>query len=154
MAIEKRQPPRFSLLGLNVGADGNGQGTFTGAGRYFAPFKEHFAVQAQAEYLYTHYQKEGQFEIGHINRINRFKGSLFASFKHVNLQGYGAGGTLGQGSAVFEYLFSRGKVGVFGTKGFMDNAILDQRQVVLPDGSLAPNLYVERVLPITHQGAL
>jgi hypothetical protein len=153
-AVEKRQPPRFSLLGLNVGADGNGQVTFTGAGRYFAPFKEHFAVQAQGEYLYTHGQKEGQFDIGLVNRINRFQGSLFASFKHVNLQGYGAGGTLGQGSAVFEYLFSRGKVGVFGTKGFMDNAILDQRQVTLPDGSLAPNLYVERFLHITDQAGV
>src|SRR5260370_32782641 len=153
-AVEKRQPPRFSLLGLNVGADGNGQVTFTGGGRYFAPFKEHFAVQAQAEYLYTHYQTEGQFDIGLVNRIGRFQGSLFASFKHVNLQGYGAGGTLGQGSAVFQYLFSRGKVGVFRTKGFMDNAILDQREEVLPDGSPAPNLFCERVLPITHQGAL
>ena len=152
--VEKRQPPRFSLLGMNVGADGNGRVTFTGAGRYFAPFKNHFAVQAQGEYLYTHDQKEGQFDVGLVNRINRFQGSLFASFKHVNLQGYGAGGTLGQGSAVFEYLFGFGKIGVFGTKSFMDNAILDQREVVLPDGSLAPNLYVQRFLHVTDQAGV
>src|SRR5579872_312643 len=153
-AVEKRQPPRFSLLGMNVGADANSRVTFTGAGRYFAPFKEHFAVQAQGEYYYTHDQKEGQFDIGLVDRIGPFQGSLFASFKHVNLAGYGAGGTLGEGAAVFEYLFKYGKVGIFGTKGFLDNAMLDEREVVLPDGSLAPNLFVQRFLHITDQAGV
>lgn len=152
--LEAFHDPRWSLLGLNVGADDRGRVTFTGAGRFFAPFKEHFAVQAQAEYMYFHDQKEGQFDIGLVNRINRFQGGLFASFKHVSLAGYGSGGTLGQGAAAFDYLFGWGKVGIFGTKGFLDNAILDQRQAVVTDATgthLAPNLFVERFLHITDQ---
>src|SRR5581483_8685345 len=153
--LEAFHDPRFSLLGLNVGADDRGRVTFTGSGRFFAPFKEHFAVQAQAEYLYFHDQKEGQADIGLVNRIGmHFEGGLFASFKHVNLNGYGSGGTLGQGSAAFDYLFGWGKVGVFGTKGFLDNAILDTRNAVLNDGSIAPNLYIQRFLHITDQAGV
>ena len=51
-AIEKARMKRFSLLGVNVGADGEGRLTFTGKGRYFAPFKENFAIQAEGEYMY------------------------------------------------------------------------------------------------------
>ena len=152
--LEANRDPRFSLLGLNVGADDRGQVTFTGAGRYFAPFKDHFAIQAQGEYMYFHDQREGQFDIGLVNRINRFQGGLFASFKHVNLAGYGSGGTLGQGAAVFDYLFGWGKVGIFGTKGFLDNPVLDMRNAVLSDGSIAPNLFIERSLRITDQAGV
>lgn len=152
--LEAFRDPRFSLLGLNAGADDRGNITFTGAGRFFAPFKDHFAVQAQGEYMYFHTQREGQFDIGLVDRIGRFQGGLFASFKHVNLQGYGSGGTLGQGSAVFDYLFPWGKVGVFGTKGFMDNAVLDTRNAVLSNGAIAPNLFIERFLHITDQAGV
>lgn len=153
--LEANRDPRFSLMGLNAGADSQGRFTFSGAGRYFAPFKDHFAVQAQGEYMYFHEQREGQFDIGLVDRFtNRLEGGLFASFKHVNLAGYGSGGTLGQGAAAFDYLFSRGKVGIFGTKGFLDNPILDERQAVLSTGALAPNLYIERFLHITDQAGV
>jgi len=36
--IEKKKDPRFELLGMNVGANQEGDITFTGKGRYFAPF--------------------------------------------------------------------------------------------------------------------
>src|ERR1051326_1811836 len=153
--LEANRDPRFSLLGLNAGADDRGRFTFTGAGRYFAPFKDHFAVQAQGEYMYFHDQREGQFDIGLVDRFTtRLQGGLFASFKHVNLAGYGSGGTLGQGAAVFDYLFSRGKVGIFGTKGFLDNPILDERQAVLSNGAIAPNLFIQRSLRITDQAGV
>jgi len=153
--LEANRDPRFSLMGLNVGADDVGHVTFTGSGRYFAPFREHFAIQAQGEYLYFHSQKEGQFDFGLVDRFTtRLQGGLFASFKHVNLAGYGSGGTLGQGAAMFDYLFSRGKVGIFGTKGFLDNPILDERQAVLSNGAVAPNLYIQRFLHITDQVGL
>lgn len=153
--LEANRDPRFSLLGLNAGADDRGNVTFSGSGRYFAPFKDHFAVQAQAEYLYFHDQKEGQFDIGLVNRFtDHLQGGLFASFKHVNLSGYGSGGTLGEGAAVFDYLFSWGKLGIFGTKGFLDNPILDTRNAVLADGSIAPNLFIQRSLRITDQAGV
>src|SRR5947209_11000079 len=149
--LEKFRDPRFSLLGLNIGADDHRDLTFTGSGRFFAPFKDHFAVQIQGEYMYFRNQKEGQADIGLVNRIGNFQGGLFGSFKTVSLRGAGNTGTLAQGAAVFDYIFSLGKVGVFGTKGFLNNAVLDRNNVVLSDGSIAPNLLLERYLSIVDQ---
>ena len=149
--LEKFRDPRFSLLGLNIGADDHRDLTFTGSGRFFAPFKDHFAVQIQGEYMYFRNQKEGQADIGLVNRIGNFQGGLFGSFKTVSLRGAGNTGTLAQGAAVFDYIFSLGKVGVFGTKGFLNNAVLDRNNLVLSDGSIAPNLLLERYLSIVDQ---
>ena len=82
--LEKFRDPRFALLGLNVGADDLGHVTFTGSGRFFAPFKEHFAVQMQGEYLYYRTQKEAQADFGLVDRIGNFQGGLFGSFKNVS----------------------------------------------------------------------
>ena len=93
--IEAAKQPRFSLLGANVGADGSGNATFSGKGRYFAPFAEHFAFQAEAEYLYFKTQQEGRFDFGLVDRIGtNFQAGLFSSFKHVNLSDAQSGGTL------------------------------------------------------------
>src|ERR1700684_67422 len=62
--VTKREDSRFQLLGMNVGGDQDGHVTFTGKGRFFGVFGEHYALQAQAEYMYTHGDKEGQFDIG------------------------------------------------------------------------------------------
>jgi hypothetical protein len=61
---------------------------------------------------------------------------LFASFKHVDLVHAQNGGTLEQGALTLDYIFKRGKVGFFGTKGFLDNALVTQR--TLPTLSLEP----------------
>ncbi len=143
---------KFSLLGLNVGADSMGKATFTGRGRFFAPLGDNFAVQAQGEYLYFRAQKEGQADLGLVNRIGRFQGGLFGSFKHVTLNG--EGGTLGQAAFTADYLFKRGRVGIFGTKGFLDNAVLGRSQVVLANGAIAPNLMLERYIRIVDQAGV
>ena len=143
---------KFSLLGLNVGADSEGKATFTGRGRFFAPMGDNFAVQAQAEYLYFRAQKEGQADLGIVHRIGRFQGGLFGSFKHVSLKG--EGGTLGQAAFTADYLFGRGRVGVFGTKGFLDNTIIGRSQVLLANGAIAPNLVLERYLRIVDQAGI
>jgi hypothetical protein len=162
--IEAARDPRFSLLGVNVGADDRGDVTFSGKGRYFAPFKEHFAFQAQAEYLYYRTQREGQFDFGLVDRIGNFQGGLFASFKHVNLASAANGGNLGQGALTLDYLFKYGRLGVFGTKGFLNNAVLDRRNATFatgltnPDGSpilaAAPNIFLERYLSIVDQAGV
>ncbi|MBV8818695.1 MAG: OmpA family protein, partial [Acidobacteriaceae bacterium] len=174
--LEKARDPRFSLLGLNIGADDRKNVTFTGSGRFFAPFKEHFAVQIQGEYLYFRNQKEGQGDIGLVNRIGRFQGGLFASFKNVDLSngdvgqfqgipgyssttpnsGLGHGnGTLGQGALVLDYIFSRGKVGLFGTKAFLDNATLNTANYTFQDASgntvIAPNIFLQQYLHVVDQ---
>lgn len=123
-AVEKSRASGFSLLGINAGADDQGRVTFSGRGRYFAPFSTNFALQAQAEYLYFRDRKEGQFDIGLVNRIGNIQAGLFSSFKNVQLREFGAGGTLGQAALTFDYLFARGRIGIFGTKGYLDNPVL------------------------------
>jgi hypothetical protein len=163
--VEKKlaaaRDPRFSLLGANVGADDLGNITFSGKGRFFAPFHEHFAFQAQAEYLYFKTQREGQLDFGLVDRIGNFQGGLFTSFKHVNLAGAAQGGTLGQGALTLDYIFKLGRVGLFGTKGFMNNATIDRRNATFATGqtnldgsqlfAVAPNIFLERYLSIVDQ---
>ena len=153
--------PKFALLGANAGVDDRGQLTFTGKGRYFSPFGGHFAFQAEAEYLYFRQQREGQFDFGLVDRIGNFQAGLFTSFKHVNLQGAQNGGTLGQGAVTLDYIFKLGKVGLFGTKGFLNNPIIDTRNATFSTGqvdangaaiiAVAPNLFLQRYLSIVDQ---
>jgi FtsZ-binding cell division protein ZapB len=162
--LEAKRQPRFSLLGVNAGTDDVGNLTFSGKGRFFAPFEEHFAFQADAEYLYFHTQREGQLDFGLIDRIGNFQGGLFSSFKHVNLAGAGNGGNLGQGALTIDYLFKFGRLGIFGTKGFLNNSVLDTRNLTFatgltnPDGapilSTAPNIFVQRYLSIIDQAGV
>ena len=160
--LEAARDPRFSLLGVNAGVDDRRNITFSGKGRYFAPFKEHFAFQAQGEYLYFKTQREGQLDFGLVDRIGNFQGGLFASFKHVDLSGAQNGGNLGQGALTLDYLFKFGRLGVFGTKGFLNNAVLDRRNATFATGvtnpldgtqimATAPNIFLERYLSIVDQ---
>jgi hypothetical protein len=159
--LEKFRDPRFSILALNVGADSNKDITFMGKGRYFAPFKDHFAVQAQGEYLYFHDMKEGQVDIGLVDRIGaNFQAGLFSSFKHVSLSGMQSGGNLGQAALTLDYVFGLGKVGLFGTRAFLNDAVVNTVPYQFisgtnPDGTtrmtVAPNLFNETYLKVVDQ---
>ena len=93
--LDAEKTPKFQLLGANVGADGNGSVTFTGRGRFFDTLGTRFGFEAQAEYYYVHGQREGQADIGLVDRLGRHvQAGLFASFKHVTLAGNQSGGTL------------------------------------------------------------
>lgn len=141
---------KFSLLGLNIGptyGDGRtGDFTFSGKGRFFSPFGASgtHAVQAEAEYMYYPGRQEGQFDLGILNRWNRLQAGLFSSFKYVNWSEFNQGGVLGQGALTVDYIFSRGRVGVFGTKGFKDNPVVGQTQ-------LGPNSFLETYMHIVDQ---
>jgi hypothetical protein len=152
--IERARMPRFSIIGLNAGADQSGNITFTGRGRYFMPFKEQFAVQLQGEYMYFRDRQEGQFDFGLVNRFaTRAQAGFFGSLKHVNFSGHSPGtniftdqpgtviqagnrqfttdqivgnGLIGQASFVLDYLFSGGRFGIFGSKGFLQDAVLNR----------------------------
>ncbi|MCX6625522.1 MAG: OmpA family protein, partial [Acidobacteria bacterium] len=133
--IEKARMKRFSLLGLNAGMDDNRNVTFTGKGRYFAPFKEKFALQAEGEYMYWHNRQEGQVDFGLVDRfIHSAQAGLFASFKHVDIRGMQNSATVGQASMTLDWLFSRGRVGVFGSKGFMNGGVINRSAVLNPFG--------------------
>lgn len=92
--LEKFRDPRFSLLGLNVGRDTyNHYLTADVSGRFFAPFKDHFAFEAQGEYDYYHDWQEGEMDFGLVNRVGPTQLGAFASFKHVDLTGAALNGS-------------------------------------------------------------
>jgi OmpA family protein/K319-like protein len=150
--LNKNKEPRFQLLGTNVGADQDGNITFTGRGRFFAPFADHFAFQAQGEYLYSRGQKEGQFDFGLVDRLGRrFQAGLFSSFKHITLAGNQTGGTLGQAAITLDYIFKWGRIGAFGTKGFLDNSLINSAPLTLADGTIRGNVLIQRYLKLVDQ---
>ena len=137
---------KFSLLGLNAGpTTRTGELTFTGKGRFFSPFGDGtHAVQAEGEYMYYRNRQEGQFDLGLVNRWKNFQAGMFSSFKYVNIGEYQRGGVIGQGAISLDYIFSRGRLGMFGTKGFLDNAVVNRTQ-------LGPTSYLENYLRIVDQ---
>ncbi|HEY3739365.1 MAG TPA: OmpA family protein [Bryobacteraceae bacterium] len=144
---------KLALLGANVGADDMGHTSASAKARYFSLINDSVAVQAQGEYMYYQGQKEGQFDLGLVDRIGNFQGGLFGSMKYVKLNG-GAGVNLGEAAITADYLFKFGKVGIFGTKGFMDGGVTSLTQNVLANGALAPNMFTEQYLRIVDQVGL
>jgi len=152
--LDAEKTPKFQLLGANVGADGNGGVTFTGKGRFFDTLGTRFGFEAQGEYYYVRGQREGQADFGLVDRLGRHvQAGLFASFKHVTLSGNQNGGTLGEGALAVDYIFSRGRVGVFGTKGFLDNAVINRVNAV-DNGVFQPNVILESYLKIVDQAGV
>jgi hypothetical protein len=154
--LEQFRDKKFSLLGINVGEDSyNHDLTLSWKGRYFSPFKDHFAFQAQGEYDYFDQWHEGEFDFGLVDRISQFQAGAFASFKHVDLKGMTDGATLGQASVTWDYIFNRGKIGFFGTKAFLDNQLVNSTNATFtgPGGALmtAPNLFVDSYLHVVDQ---
>ncbi len=151
--LAANKKPTFQMLGLNVGSDAKGNLAASGRGRFFGPMGDRFGVQAQAEYYYIQKsQQEGQFDIGLVDRFNRhFQAGLFASFKHVTLNGNQYGGTLGQASLVADYIFSRGTVGMFASKGFMTNSLINQAAAVGPTGIVSNNILLQKYLSVVDQ---
>ncbi|MBA3974084.1 MAG: hypothetical protein C0504_07700 [Candidatus Solibacter sp.] len=137
--------PRFSILGVNLGADQDRKVTFQGRGRYFAPFGDKYAFQGQGEYFYFRDRQEAQGDFGLVNRFHqRAQFGAFASFKHVRLEQFQQGGTLGQAAFTLDYIFSRGRVGVFGTKAFMNEAVMGR-------AAISRNVFLEAYLRTVDQ---
>jgi hypothetical protein len=150
--INAQKLPKFELLGLNAGVDDTGNTTFTGKGRFFAPFNENFAFEAQAEYLYFKNQREGQIDVGLVDRIGAFQAALFASFKHATLTQFESGGTLGQGAVELDYIFKRGKAGFFGTYGFMNSGVVNTANATDPvTGALLNTVLLQTYLRVVNQ---
>jgi hypothetical protein len=133
---------KFSLLGLDIGPTvgnrPNGDVTIHGSGQFFSPFGGDgtHAVQAQGEYIRYPGDQEGQFDVGLVNRWDHLQAGMFASFKYIRLEGDTNGGSMGQGAFLLDYLFSRGRVGFYGTEGFKSTGAL----LLSP---LGPSSYME-----------
>ena len=143
-ALEEARPKRFELLDLNLGPDTTGNLSVTGKARFFTPFGEGHALQAQGEYLRYSDRQEGQFDVGLLDRRGGFQAGLFSSFKRVELKAYQAGGTLGQAAVTLDYVFSRGRVGAYGAKSFLDEPVIGRV-------GLDRNLFLETYLNVVDQ---
>ena len=153
--LDAAKTPKLQVLGANVGADANGDITFTGRGRFFDTIGHRFGFQAQGEYYYMHGQREGQADFGLVDRLGtHVQAGLFASFKHVTLAGNQTGGTLGQGALAVDYIFARGRVGIFGTKGFLDNALINSANGVDLNGAILRNMILENYLKVVDQAGV
>ena len=136
---------KYSAVNFNAGPDTlNGNLTVTGQGRTFIPFGRRMAVQAQGEFMHSFMRDEGQVDLGLVNRFGNFQAGVFSSFKYVKFDEFAHAGALGQVSGTFDYIFNRGRVGLFGTRGFMDGSVVNTR-------ILGPNAIEESYLNIIEQ---
>ena len=116
---------RYNLMAGPASPDGNL--TVGAEGQVFLPFGGRHAVQAQGDFRHSFRRNEGQFDLGIVNRFGPMQAGVFSSFKYVKFEEFSHGGSLGQAAGTLDYLFSQGRVGLFGTKGFLDGAILNSR---------------------------
>jgi outer membrane protein OmpA-like peptidoglycan-associated protein len=146
----RKHNQKFSLLGINVGptygSSARGNATFDANGRFFSPFGGDgtHAVQAQGEYIYNSQAQEGQFDLGLVNRWGNVQAGVFSSFKYLNYKQYQNGGALGQGAFLLDYIFSRGRIGVFGTQGFKNYAVVN-------NATLAPGVFLQTYAKVVNQ---
>jgi len=146
------QSRRFSLLSLNAGPDRRGNLSLSGRGRYFAHFGDSHAVQVEGEFLHfggpgIEGRQEGQFDVGLVNRWRNIQAGGFASFRHLSLEQYQNGGTLGQAAFTLDFVFAGGRAGFFGTKGFMNEAVLNR-------ANLGPTSYLETYARVVDQAGI
>ena len=128
-AARAERARRFSLLDLNVGGGENDDLTFTVKGRYFSRFGDRRALQAEGTYQYLRRRQEGQLDLGLINRVGGFQLGLFASLKYVSFREFQKGGSVSQAAATADWLFGRGRLGLYGTASVRDKAVLDRQLV-------------------------
>jgi len=147
----QRRNKKFSLLGLNIGPTygpdrSTGDVTVSGSARFFSPFGGDgtHAVQAQGEYMYFPGSQEGQFDIGLVNRFGHMQVGGFGSFKALDFKQFQSAGFLGQGAFLFDYIFSRGRIGGFATKGFKNIAVLNSVNI-------GPNSFLQTYARVVDQ---
>ena len=128
----QKRNKKFAIVAANIGptygAGRTGDFNFNGSARYFSPFGGDGtrAIQAQGEYSYYSGRQEGQFDIGLVNRWKNIQAGAFGSFKYLNFKEYQQGGGLGQAAFMIDWLFNRGRIGLFATKGFKNYAVLSR----------------------------
>src|SRR5207247_455632 len=106
----------------------SGDFTISGRGQFFSPFggDGKRAVQAQGEFMYYPGRKEGQFDIGLVNRFGMLQAGAFSSFKVLEMKQYQNATWIGQAAFMLDYIFKGGRVGAFFTRGFKNYGILNQ----------------------------
>jgi hypothetical protein len=151
-AIEEAQQrnKKFSDVGINIGptigANRTGNYNVSGRARFFSPFGSEGtqAVQAQGEYSYYSGRQEGQLDLGLVNRWRNLQVGAFGSFKYLNFKQYQNGAGLMQASFLADWIFKRGRVGVFGTHGIKNYGVVNR-------ANLGPASYIETYARVVNQ---
>ena len=132
----RKHNQKFSNVGITIGPNFGpgrvGNANIDAHAQFFSPFgyTGMQAVQAQGEYVYNSgSSQEGQFDIGLVDRFGPLQAGAFGSFKYLNFNQYQSGGGLGQAAFLLDYVFSRGRIGLFGTKGFKNYAEIGRAHV-------------------------
>lgn len=138
---------KYSLIGFDVGPTfANGSVHSTGkTGNYSADVYAHglipfgngrtpdqpgtHGLQLDGNWMYFHKngskldgRSDGMFDLGLVNRFRRVQLGAFAQFDYVSLNAYRGGAFLGNGVLTVDFVMPKAIVGIFGTKGFRDNA--------------------------------
>lgn len=113
----------FSGVSFDFGMDDDDDFTGRVTGQYFRAMTDRFGLQAQGEY--THYDalKEGQFDAALIYQIGKFKVGGAGSYKFINMAGFESA-RVGQGALIFDFVFDKGHVGLYGTSPFADGDVI------------------------------
>lgn len=147
--IEERLPEKASAYfgmggfsGISVAAGVDDDSDFTGQvrGLYFKTVGENIALQAEGDFSYYDFQKEGQVDVGVVYQNGGFKAAAGGSYKWVSLAGFEAG-RIGQGAFMADYLFDVGKIGVYATIPFADGDVISSSPVA-GGGSFVEELYL------------
>jgi hypothetical protein len=94
--------------------------------------------------MYYPGRKEGQFDIGLVNRWGNVQAGGFASVKWLDLGQYKNGGSLAQADFLVDYLFNGGRIGAFVTRGVKNYAVLNSV-------TLAPGAFLQTYARVVNQ---
>ncbi len=142
---------KFASYNVNAGPQmGGGQSgnlAVSGQGRVFLPFAKRHAVQAQGEFMHYLDRDEGQVDLGLVNRFGSVQLGGFSSFKYVKFDEWQTMGGLGQAAFTADYIFDSGRVGFFGTKSFLDGAVVNEALI-------RRNIYEQTYLQVVDQAGI
>ncbi len=124
---EARNRTKYASYNINAGpASPEGNLAVTGQARVFVPFAKRHAIQGGGEFMHWLDRDEGQMDLGLVSRWGDVQVGGFTSFKYVKFDEWAKSAGLGQAAGTVDYVFDRGRVGFFGTKSFLDGAVVNE----------------------------
>lgn len=126
---EEEAAHSLSLLDVNIGGGDGGSATVGLSGRYFRRFGEQRAVQAEGSFLYYDERQELELDLGLVQRIGDLQLGVFAGVKHLGFRDFDDAATLTQAALTADWVFARGRLGLFGAAGVSDSDVVERRLV-------------------------
>ena len=149
-------PPTFASLSLAAGPTfgdtKTGDWTFAAQGDVLVPFgtAHTFGVQTRGQFLEYDGRREGQIDIGLLQRWRQVQGGVFMGIKSAELGLTGSGAVLGQAAFTLDVFQHNYRINAFVTRGFRDAASLGQTSSLLGIVDQAGGGGQVRLLPRTY----